>query len=97
MVLHGTTSRHPSPSKGSDDPPRGFLLESTVAAAIRNDACNLVSITWDRLFEETTKDDASHDGFPEKWRTLPLTAPFWQYHNSFHITDGVFIYNDRVV
>ena len=72
MVLHGTTSRHHSPSMGSDDPPRGFLLESTVVAAIRNDARNLVFITWDRLFEGTTKDDqlralqdASYDGFPE--------------------------------
>ena len=51
------TSHHPSPSTESDNPPRGCLLQSTVAAAIQNDARNLASITWDRLLEETMKDD----------------------------------------
>ena len=85
--------------------PRGCLLETTIiVAAIREDVHNLASITWDRLIEGTTKDyqlralqDAIQDGFPERWRTSPLTAPFWQYRHSLHVTDRVVIYNDRVV
>jgi len=97
-------SRYPSPISEVDDPPRGCTLESSVSAAIREDAKHLTSITWNRLVEETSKDeillalqDAIHNEFPEACRTSPSTAPYWQYRHGLHVTDGVIIYDDRVV
>ena len=97
------TSRHPAPTE-EDDLNDHLMPECVIAAAIRNDAEKLTSITWDHLASETLKDanlasvhEAVLAGFPEVFRTNPITSPYWQYRDSLHITDGVIVYNDRVV
>ena len=79
-------------------------MESAIAAAIRSDTKHLVAITWDSISKATQEDlklptviDAIHNGFPDCYRTNPATSMYWQYRNSLHVTDGVIIYNDRVV
>ena len=97
------TSRHPAPTE-EDDLNDHLMSEFVVAAATRNDAEKLTSITWDDLASETLKDanlasvhEAVLAGFPEVFRTNPITSPYWQYRDSLYITDGVIVYSDRVV
>ncbi|XP_066924129.1 uncharacterized protein [Clytia hemisphaerica] len=97
------TSRHPSPSD-EEELPDHMLPEFMVAAAIRNNAEKVTSITWERLSSETQNDQnlalvyqAVLAGFPDNYRDHPATSSYWQYRDSLHITDGVIIYNDRVV
>ena len=80
------------------------MLESMVAPAIRNSAEKLTSITWEHLTTETCDDadlvilqNAIQEGFLELYRTNPSTSSYWQYLNGLHMTDGVVIYDDRVV
>ena len=89
------TSRHPSSS--TED-------EIVIAAVIRNDTEKLTSITWAHLSSETQADphlsvvyQAVLAGFPDSFRDDPAASSYWQYRHSLHITDGVIIYNDRVV
>ena len=80
------------------------MLEPVIAVAIRHDTQSLTSITWDHLAAETHKDanmaallDSIHRGFPDSCRTTASTAPYWRYRDNLHVTDGVVIYDDRVV
>ena len=98
------TSRYPSASHEKTGLSKEHMLESVIAAAIQFDTQKLTSITWDQLVIETTKDnnlvvliEAIQNGFPDVYRTNASTSPYWQYRQNLHITDGVIIYNDRVV
>lgn len=80
------------------------MLESVIAADIQFDTQKLTSITWNHLVTETLKDtyltvliEAIQNGFSDVYRTNPSTSSYWQYRQNLHITNGVIIYNDRVV
>ena len=79
-------------------------MECLAASAIQNDTHNLTSITWETLSAATHTDptfialrEAITQGFPEAYRTNPITAPFWRYRVSLHLVEDVIVYNDRVV
>ena len=93
------TSRYPASTDDHDD-----ITESLVLASIQRQTDNVTSITWDQLVVETQKDDslqslieAIHAGFPPESHDSPSISQFWQYRESLHVSDGVIIYDDRVV
>ena len=81
------------------------MAEPIIAAAIRRDAECLTSITWEHLSAETKKDpdmstllEIIRHGFPDDSRQLPHTvALYWQYRHGLYESDGVIVYDDRVV
>nr|XP_012557549.2 uncharacterized protein K02A2.6-like [Hydra vulgaris] len=65
----------------------------------------MIAVTWDSVKAETEKDTdfkalmlAIENGFPKnKNNFIPNLLPFWEYRNDLMVSDGVIIYNDRIV
>ena len=56
-------SCYPSPVSEVDDPPRGCISESAIAATIQSNTTALTSITWERLVSRFgVPDELSSDG-----------------------------------
>ena len=103
------TSRHPSPL--SDSEPSDYFkcsmdhAEIAISSAIRSEAVNLTTLSSELIASETMADLIMHkllsaitDRFPDKYRANNDTiADFWIYRESLYISDGMIIYQDRVV
>ena len=86
--------------------PVGIAPEDTEdeANAIRTNSA-LQAITWDMLKVATQSSiammhliKAIEDGFPTTREEVPSDIQdFYQYRNDLHYTDGVVLYNDRIV
>ena len=91
------TSRHPSPLSDSEssDYSKCSMDQAKVAitSAIRSEAVNLTTLSWERIASKTLADPIMHkllsaitDGFPDKYRANnDAIAAFWIYRESLHI------------
>ena len=77
------------------------LSEVIITAAISRETEEVTSISWSRLAEETMKDHtlatlmtAIQEGFCGEYPSLSAYA---RYRDSLYVTDGVVLYQDRVV
>jgi hypothetical protein len=100
------TSRHPSPSSNVEVNIINItdMAELATLASIRCDAEEISTISWQSISQATQVDQRMHSlletvcaGFPENARHLPHAAPFWRYRDSLYISDGVILYEDRMV
>lgn len=102
------TSRHPSgPCHDEAEVQDSDLLdqlEPTTLASIQNDAEKLTSITWQDIARATRADqgmrtllDTVCAGFPDDCRHNQHTASYWRYRESLYASEGVVLYEDRVV
>ena len=101
------TSRHPSPLEDSSDHQKCAMDQAEVAitSAIRSETATLTTLSWERIASETLADPTMHrllsailDGFTDKYRANnDAISAFWIYHESLYVSDGVIIYQDRVV
>lgn len=102
------TSRHPTFSTAEEVDVNSLELsdqtEHAVMASIRQESEELTSISWQILAQQTAADDGMqalldtvHAGFPETSRSDARTAPYWRYRDSMYASDGVVMYEDRVV
>lgn len=79
--------------------------EISMIAAIQSDFENLTMVTWQRVKEKTQRDSTMQElmsildnGFPQRKEQLPPSlAPFWEFRKSLYLTNGIILYNDRVV
>ena len=101
------TSRHPSPLEDSSDHQKCAMDQAEVAitSAIRSETATLTTLSWERIASETLADPTMHrllsailDGFTDKYRANnDAISAFWIYRESLYVSDGVIIYQDRVV
>jgi hypothetical protein len=80
------------------------MAESTILASIRRDAEEISSISWQSISQATKADQGMHSlletvcaGFQENASHLPYATPFWRYRDSLYVSDGVILYEDRMV
>ncbi len=106
------TSRHPSPST-SNYAGIGSLslhtdmdkIEHALMAAICREAASFTALSWDRLTSETAMDPGMstlittiEKGFPAKRHLVDDSIGiFWKIRKSLYITDGVIMFEDRIV
>ena len=106
------TSRNPSPRINDYSDDISYNLHSSNdeaeishTAAISNDVSSAFSLSWADL-EQTTSADATLDhlvylvqkGFPQHRGELNEDlAQYWNFREALYISDGVVMYNDRVV
>ena len=79
-------------------------IEPAIAAAIQDNVKGVTAISWQRIAEETQTDanmrallETVRQGFHEGTQNLPHIAPYWRYRNALYESDGVVMYEDRVV
>ena len=80
-------------------------LEESIVAGIVNEVDKFFAITWERVKNESCRDDqlcalvnVIASGFPDEKKALPdQLKEFWEVRNSLNVVDGVVIYNDRVI
>ena len=96
------TSRYPAGDVAGMT--RNDIAEPIIAAAISRDAESLTSFTWEQISAATKNDtgmmallQAIHQGFPDASRSIPPVSLYWQYRYALHESEGVIIYEDRVV
>ena len=107
--LPGTTnlaadaaSRYPDPESSFTQLSLADQSEHLMMAAIGSEAESIMTVSWDLLAEETSKDrilkilkTAIEEGFS---RNLGVDiADYTRYRDSLYITEGVILYQDRVV
>ena len=93
---------HPSPLSDSESSDYSKCsmdqAEVAITSAIRSEAVNLTTLSWERIASETLADPIMHkllsaitDGFPDKYRANndAIVAAFWIYRESLYISDGV--------
>ena len=74
-------------------------------AAIQKSIQTLLSLSWEVIADNTSKDPTLHNvlvaaenGFPDSLRdSNPKISQFWRYRESLYASDGVLMYEDRVV
>ena len=104
------TSRHPSPVTEQADmltlseASGAYTLECALNAAIRQDTKEVTSLNWDDIAAATLKDvdmaalaTSITIGFPADHKNLPHTAPYCRCRDHLYVSDGVVMYDDRVV
>ena len=98
-------SRHPSPSGDICLLELGDYVENAIIASIRRDTSSHFSLSWETISRETQRDPTMKTlleyivaGFPESLpEHLSSLKPYWRYRDYFYESDGVILYNDRVV
>jgi len=98
-------SRYPTPTDSTSSLEHGDHQESALLASIKTDTSVNFAIPWSTISRKTLQDDTLHTimtyvdhGFPENLPDHPKTLkPYWKYKDAFYITDGVLMYNDRIV
>ena len=98
-------SRHPSPSGHICGLELGDFIEFAILASVKRNTASHFSLSWEEISKETHRDPsmkALHDfvisGFPDQLpEHLSSLKPYWRYRESFYVSDGVILYNDRVV
>lgn len=95
------TSRHPS---GDSQPTEFDTSEAAIISSFRRESDCIKSITWEDLLKATTESSdmatlchAVQQGFPDEYRTIEPTAPYWRYRHNLYVMEGVLLYDDRVV
>jgi hypothetical protein len=99
-------SRYPNSSIAGihvDDTDEDPELE--IAAVIQENAAKLMSVTWERVRDESQADSwmkklikLVQEGFPnERSEIDPEHSEYWRHRESLYVQDGVLMYNDRVV
>ena len=98
------TSRHPSPAISVNTLGVSDQMEHALAAAIQREATEISSLPWSRIVEETAKDDdmrallqTVESGFPASDKDLHHAAAYWQFREALYVSDGVVMFDDRVV
>ncbi|XP_057302761.1 uncharacterized protein K02A2.6-like [Hydractinia symbiolongicarpus] len=97
------TSRYPSSAYDSSQEP--YDDEHILAASIRHNSLSVVSISWDTIATETSKDptmrqlrESLENSFQDGDCTRRVKASqFWQYRDSLHVLDDSIMYRDHVV
>ena len=94
-------SRYPSPEAEVSPITAADQSENLMAAAISHEAESITTVSWDLLAEETNKDKilstlmlAVDERFAGEYEDI---SEYTRYHESLYITDGVILYQDRVV
>ena len=94
-------SRYPSPEAEVSLITAADQSENLMAAAISHEAESITTVSWDLLAEETNKDKilstlmmAVDEGFAGEYEDI---SEYTRYRESLYITDGVILYQDRVV
>ena len=102
------TSRHQS-SYGSQNVQQESIkdqAEVVLASAIRTEANNLTSLSWELLATAKADDptrclllEAINNGFPDAYRSSNnKISPYLIYRDAYvYVSDGVIMYRDRVV
>ena len=83
----------------------GDSMEELLIAGVGSDLDKFFAITWELVLAESQKDPGIcalarqvAAGFPlEKGDMPPEIAEFWDFRHSLNVTDGVVLYNDRIV
>ena len=101
------TSCHPSSSDCQNAQQESIMdqAEVALASAIRTEARNLTSLSWELLATATADDptmclllEAINNGFPDVYRSSNTEiSPYWIYRDALYVSDGVIMYRDRVV
>jgi hypothetical protein len=97
------TSRNPSPNNSI--PPAMEDAEHAMIAAIHRDTNHLTTLSWECIATATSADPTLHllldvivEGFPvTRCATDTSVSTFWAYRESLFVSDGVILYQDRVV
>ena len=94
-------SRYPSPDTDVDAISVADQSEHLMAAAISNEAESITTVSWNTLAEETRNNKtlstlmmAIDEGFAREYEEI---SEYIRYRDSLYITDGVILYQDRVV
>ena len=94
-------SRYPSPDTDVDAISVTDQSEHLMAAAISNEAESITTVSWNTLAEETRNNKtlstlmmAIDEGFAREYEEI---SEYIRYRDSLYITDGVILYQDRVV
>ena len=106
-IAADATSRHPSSSDCRNAQQESIMdqAEVALASAIRTEAKNLTSLSWELLATATADDptmclllEAINKGFPDAYRSSNTKiSRYWIYRDALYVSDGVIMYRDRVV
>ena len=95
------TSRYPAPSMNLSTLTVADQAESLIAAAISSDTEEITSLSWELLAKETMKDPvlsllmtAIDEEFTKEY---PQLSEYMRYKDHVYVSDGVLLYNDRVI
>ena len=103
------TSRHPAQSCDTSSAELSCigatdLFESEIATVIRREMEVLSTISWEEIQTETARDLSMNalrhtieSGMQHIDRSQPHVAPFWQFRDGLYVSEGVIMYDDRVV
>ena len=99
-----------NPAKDEEDDYTDFAavteeMEVTLAAAVRSDLMEAKAVMWERVMEETVKDETleklkelARSGFPEDWETWPERCKnFFPFRKDLYEVEGVVLWKMRVV
>ena len=81
------------------------LKEELVVAGISSDIDRFFAVTWERVVDESKKDETTKrlvgfvaSGFPRSKIEMPTElSEFWDYRDHLTVIDGVVIYKDRIL
>ena len=97
-------SRYPSPFGGVNLLSANDHIETAIIAGLKSNTHSGLSISWDMLAYETELDDGMrlllyyiHKGFPSECPVNETVKSFWRYRDALYESDGVVLYEDRVV
>lgn len=97
-------SRYPSPLIDTQLLDHHDLVDQSILGAIHHDATEVFALPWSRIANETEKDGtmqqlihAIASDFPLHMKDIPTIASFWPYRKALYVSDGVIMYQDRVV
>ena len=99
------TSRNPSPSTTAAVHSGLDQVEAALVSSLHAETRESIALSWETIASETAADPTMHkllevvsNGFPDECRTEDSgIASFWIYRDSLYVSDGVLLYNDRVV
>ena len=99
------TSRNPSPSTTAAVHSRLDQAEAALVSSLHAEMRESIALSWETIASETAADptmckllEVVSNGFPDKSRTEDSRiASFWIYRDALYVSDGVILYNDRVV
>ena len=94
-------SRYPNPETSVGHLSLADQSEHLMMAAISSEAENFMTVSWDMIAQETRNDKtlatlkvAIMEGFVREYEDI---SEFMRYRDSLYITEGVILYQDRVV
>ena len=99
------TSRNPSPSITATVYSGLDQAEAALVSSLHTETRDSIALSWETIASETAADptmskllEVVSSGFPDESRTEDSRiASFWIYRDALYVSDGVILYNDRVV